>query len=317
MGENKKVERRYYPIDEATARLAHDLMSHYEYCKGLATHSYKTQVEEAYSIVDEIAEKRPDRLDRALQIADTYSKKLAANLNENHRIGTRCPSVLVAGFANFPVHKKEKQVAALDRNMEEWRRIQGYIEELKRILYGKEIIRSDDENALQKLEEKREKLRTLQERMKKVNTYYRKNKSLDGCPELSSEQIEALRGFISVCGVPFPTYELSNNNAEIHRLDARIATLRKEKSQETTETENTESGYTVKENVEDMRLQIFFDDVPSAEVRGLLKHNAFKWSPKNGCWQRQLTDNARYAFKKLSPMLRELLRLHNHNLTRI
>ena len=89
MGENKKVERRYYPIDEATARLAHDLMSHYEYCKGLATHSYKTQVEEAYSIVDEIAEKRPDRLDRALQIADTYSKKLAANLNENHRIGTR------------------------------------------------------------------------------------------------------------------------------------------------------------------------------------------------------------------------------------
>ena len=313
MDENKKVERRYYPIDESTARLAHDMMSHTDYNAGSATQSYKSQVEKAYSIVDEIAVKRPDRLERALQIADTYSRKLAANMNENNRIGTRCPSVLVAGFSNFPVHKKQKQVAAFDRNMEDWQRIQGYVEELERILYGKEIIRSDDENALQKLEEKREKLQALQDKMKKVNAYYRKNKTIEGCPDLSFEQIEKIKSAMSsdwgqsIYRAPFPAWELSNNNAEIHRLDARIAALKQEKAQETTEIEHAEFGFTIKENVEDMRLQVFFDDVPAAAVRNLLKHNAFKWSPKNGCWQRQLTDNARRAFNGLIPKLQELL----------
>ena len=313
MEENKKVERRYYSIDEGMARLAHDMMSQRDYTTGSATDGYKAQVDKAYDIVDRIAVRRPDRLDRALWIADTYARKLAANLNENNRIGTRCPSVLVAGFANFPVRKKEKQVAAFDRNMEEWQRIQGYIKELERILYGKEVIRSDDDNALQKLEEKREKLEALQAQMKSVNAYYRKNKTLDGCPDLSFEQIEKLKSAMSsdwgqsVYRAPFPAWQLSNNNAEIRRLATRIDTLKQAKETETTETENTEFGFTVKENTEDMRLQVFFDDVPAPEVRDLLKHNAFKWSPKNGCWQRQLTDNARYAFKSLIPKLQELL----------
>ena len=106
---------------------------------------------------------------------------------------------------------------------------------------------------------------------------------------------------------PFLAWQLSNNNAEIRRVRARIKTLTEEKAQETAEIEDEGLGYTVKENTEDMRLQIFFNDVPSPDVRNLLKGKAFKWSPKNGCWQRQLTDNARYAFKELRPVMQELL----------
>lgn len=43
-------------------------------------------------------------------------------------------------------------------------------------------ISSDDPNAIQKLEDKLKELQELQDRMKAANAYYRKNKTLDGCP---------------------------------------------------------------------------------------------------------------------------------------
>ena len=58
-------------------------------------------------------------------------------------------------------------------------------------------ISADDPNAVSKLESKLAKLETLQETMKAVNTYYRKNKTLDGCPHLSTEQIEKLKASMS------------------------------------------------------------------------------------------------------------------------
>lgn len=48
-----------------------------------------------------------------------------------------------------------------------------------------------------------------------------------------------------------------------------------------------------------MRLQLVFDGKPEDGTRERLKANGFRWSPKNGAWQRQLTDNARRALKAL------------------
>ena len=53
------------------------------------------------------------------------------------------------------------------------------------------------------------------------------------------------------------------------------------------------------ENTEIMRLQLVFDGKPSDDVRAALKKHGFRWSPKNEAWQRQLTDNARYALRSL------------------
>lgn len=55
-----------------------------------------------------------------------------------------------------------------------------------------------------------------------------------------------------------------------------------------------EGGRVVK-NYSDDRLQIFHDEKPSREVIDTLKSNGFRWSPNNGCWQRQLMGNAVYA----------------------
>ena len=56
-------------------------------------------------------------------LLDTYARKLAENMNQGFAIDARVPSVMIAGPANFPVGKKEKQNRARDSNMEEWRYI--------------------------------------------------------------------------------------------------------------------------------------------------------------------------------------------------
>lgn len=74
--------------------------------------------------------------------------------------------------------------------------------------------------------------------------------------------------------------------------------MKREKESAASGDKETEyNGLRVVENTEIMRLQLFFDDKPAADVRERLKANGFRWSPKIGCWQRQLTDNARRALK--------------------
>jgi hypothetical protein len=55
-----------------------------------------------------------------------------------------------------------------------------------------------------------------------------------------------------------------------------------------------------------MRLQLIFDGKPSDEVREVLKKNGFKWSPKNGAWQRQLTDNAICSLKRVTETIKAI-----------
>lgn len=47
------------------------------------------------------------------------------------------------------------------------------------------------------------------------------------------------------------------------------------------------------------RLQIIFDGKPNADVRTELKGEGFRWAPSQGAWQRQLTDNAMRAARRL------------------
>lgn len=304
------MERKYYEINEKLAKAAHEMMSFSDYSEGSKTEEYKSSVDKAYDLADRISEAKPKQAERAYKIAAAYARRLADNLNASSRIGTMCPSVLIAGPSNFPVKKKERQNAAADRNMQEWNEIQGYIQKLKNILRGKEAIMSDDEDALVLLEEKLSSLEARQELMKEVNAYYRKNKTLDGCPEITAETAQEIEAAMSsewrVNKKPFPEYELTNNNANIRRIRDRIEQLKKTKSEETSEQEYSALGLTVKMNVEEMRVQFFFEGKPEQKVRELIKGRGFKWSPSNGCWQRLLTPNAKYDTKNI---LEELMKM--------
>lgn len=68
-----------------------------------------------------------------------------------------------------------------------------------------------------------------------------------------------------------------------------------------------EGGKVVKNFAED-RLQIIFDSKPENAAIIKIKQNAFRWSPRFGAWQRQLTANACYAVVRVVPIKIEQLR---------
>ncbi len=158
-------------------------------------------------------------------------------------------------------------------------------------------ISADDPQAVQKLEKKLESLEKSQETMKAVNAYYRKHKTLNGCPHLPPEELEKLKAEMASSwhleDKPFATWALSNNSAEIRRVKDRIKSLSQQKEIGFVGWEF--DGGKVEANTEANRLQIFFEDKPDEATREALKSNGFRWSPKAGAWQRQLTSNAYYA----------------------
>ena len=299
----------YYTINEAAAKRAKDMNSFSDYKQGSATAEYRHYVDEAV----QLAERQKQRVDpmyheKIDSLLDTYARKLAANMNKGYEIDARVPSILIAGGSNFPTRKKEKQNAARDSNYREWQDIQGLLDKIRSTGMGG--ISADDPQAVQKLEKKLENLEKSQETMKAVNAYYRKHKTLDGCPHLSPEQLEKLKADMASSwhleDKPFATWALSNNSAEIRRVKDRIKSLSQQKEIGFVGWEF--DGGKVEANTEANRLQIFFEDKPDEATREALKSNGFRWSPKAGAWQRQLTSNAYYAadyIKAIAPFTGE------------
>lgn len=291
----------YYQINEEAARRAKEMNSFFEYKTGSATAEYQTMVDKATEIAEaQKAHVDPIYHEKIDHLLDTYSRKLAENMNSGYEIDARVPSVMIAGSANFPVRKKEKQNAARDRNMQEWREIQELLNKIRSV--GTGGISADDPDAVEKLKKKLENLEDAQETMKFVNDYYRKNSTLDKCPFLTQEQIQKLKSDMEsnwhYGNAPYLPWQLSNNSAEIRRVKKRIEELERKADTDFVGWQ-FEGGY-VEVNKEDNRLRIFFDEKPDEEIRSILKSNSFKWSPKANAWQRQITANAFYAADRIA-----------------
>lgn len=234
-----------------------------------------------------------------------YIKRMEAYWHAHSRI----VSTMIAGPANFPTRMMEKRNRTCDKRRDEWlawskKRLEKLRTQYDPVWIARAPIMSNDPDAIEKLTEKLEVARELQERMKRANRIIRK-KSLDddakvaalveaGFPldiahKLMIEDYMGKRGFAS--------FQLSNNNAKIKRLEQRIASLEAKKDAEYHDVEI--NGVTVHYATDLDRLQLIFPDKPSAEVRGTLKSNGFRWAPSQMAWQRQLTGNAVNAAKRV------------------
>lgn len=261
-------------------------------------------------MVDEaavIAARQKDKVDPMYHdkidgLLDRYARELAEVINKGNEIDARVPSILIAGGSNFNVRAKEKQNAARDSNEARYAQVQGLLSKIKSVGMGG--IMSDDKNAVEKLSAKLAGLEAMQDKMKAVNAYYRKHKTLVGCPELTEEARLRLESGMSgsVHDAPYPSWALSNNNANIRRIKDRLAELEKEaqRAAENADAAPVEGdGYKLVENAELGRIQFIFDGKPDEDTRALLKANGFKWAPSQGAWQRMLNDHGRYAAQKV------------------
>ena len=289
-------------INETAAKRANDANSFSNYKEGSATAEYQAMVDTAR----QIAEAQKDRVDpihhaKIDGLLATYCRKLADNINQSNAVDARVPSILITGGGNFPVRKKEQQNAARNNNMREWQKIQGLLDQIRSVGMGG--ISSDDSNCVEKLRQQLAELEAKQTGMKAANVYWRKHKTMEGCPGLSDtkaaqvdKQMEKAYTWVQKTG-PFESWKLSNNNANIKRIRGRIADI--ERMAETEIKGWTFAGGRVVMNKEENRLQVYFDSKPTLNVRSEMKNNGFHWAPSQGAWQRQLTDNAIWTARRI------------------
>lgn len=172
-------------------------------------------------------------------------------------------------------------------------------------------ISSDDPDAVTKLEGELASLQASQRQMVAINAAWRKAGSpspddLAGWQQVADapdvmmnvNDLAKVREHLArrLIVRPFPSYSLSNNSANIRRVEQRIQQLRAAVGRETKETEH-HSGVRVVENAEANRVQLIFPGKPDDATRSMLKSHGFRWSPMAGAWQRHLNGAGKYAAK--------------------
>lgn len=93
--------------------------------------------------------------------------------------------------------------------------------------------------------------------------------------------------------VGFASYQLTNNNANIRRIQQRIEALEAQAKRESVTEEG--GGFTYCEDAAENRVMFIFPGKPSAEARATLKQHGFRWSPSRGAWVRMLTGNGVFS----------------------
>lgn len=205
-----------------------------------------------------------------------------------------CASSVITGGSNFPVARMMKRSRWADAKAKE---MLDFVERAKKSVKRRYYndphapIKSSDADAVERLEAKITSCKEMQETMKAANAIIRKAKG-------NKEQ--AIAGLIKMglsdhtankiltpdcCGrIGFPSYLLSNNLAEIKRLESRLLKVKRAQETAPEETE-TESGIRIEKCPQDNRIRIYFPGKPEEEIRSLLKAHGFRWSPRLQVWQ--------------------------------
>lgn len=296
---------RYYEINEDTARSAHYCVHMSDYKPGSATTGYRAAVDEAAALVEarkaKVSPYYHDKLDALL---DRYARRLAQWTNDYNRNQASYPSQFIAGASNYNMKKHNRQMAREGDLWKEYDEIKAILHKIEAV--GTGAVDLSDPHAREMLAEQLQKLQNKLDESKALNAYYRKHKSFDGFPGLTAEAAAKLTAdFADTCQRcpwvkhPVPDYELTSLRGKIKRTQARLDELDKRQEQQAQPTENEKfPGGEIVRNTEADRLQIIFDEKPDDQQRDALKQNGFRWSPRYGAWQRQLTRNAETAARR-------------------
>jgi hypothetical protein len=205
----------------------------------------------------------------------------------------QCVSPLVTGPANFPAERARKASTRADKASAELVefRTRALAAIRKRLCPELRPIMAGDADALERLAIKLAGLESTHALMVEANKMIRVSARF-GTDAQVRELVDL--GFVETdartllvpdfCNrIGFPGYALTNSNAEIGRIRARIAALTTAKATPDETVEGTAARLVVA--TAENRVRLFFPSKPAADVIAALKAHAFRWTPSLGCWQ--------------------------------
>lgn len=169
-------------------------------------------------------------------------------------------------------------------------------------------ILSSDADAIDQLRAKLAEAEADQERMKQVNAIIKRHGTAAeiaalGYSEAVAQQLRNPQ--YAWQGQGFASYRLSNNSANIRRMRLRVEQLEKAKAAPAVSRQVGNSGVTVEEDPEAMRLRLRFPGKPAPEVIAELKSYGFRWAPSEGAWQAHLSNKARWSSERIIAFVQE------------
>lgn len=256
-------------------------------------------------------EHREKRIANAKRLAVKNEREAESLYNSAHEMASFIPfgqPILVGHHSEKRDRRyREKIHNKFGKSFEKREKAEYYAEKAKTI-ENNDAISSDDPQAMQKLTDKLKSLQEAQEFMKSANKYIMK-KDRAGflkMPHATEKLWEDLTTPNVMGHIGFAHYSLSNNGANIRRIQKRIEQLKAQDVRPPID--KTVNGVRIFENREANRLQIVFKGKPNEEIRKQLKSNGFRWSPTQSAWQRHISN---WAFHSAIDMAEKLTKDDN------
>jgi len=258
--------------------------------------------------MDSYEEKQEARRERIQNAADKARAGSISAYNQSHDEAQRVPlgqPILVGHHSEGKMRAHYNRVGRLmDKSCSLSAKAE-YLQQ-KAASVGSGGISSDDPEAVVKLKEKLSGMEQQREKMKSINKIVRSKPKNIETPEktkllmamginLAATENLFLPDFCGRIGIA--AYQLTNLGANIRSTKKRIESLSAKSELESYKIPF--DGGSIEVNYEENRVQIFHDEKPSVEIRSELKHNGFRWSRYNGCWQRFAGNNSIWLAKSV------------------
>lgn len=255
------------------------------------------------------------------EVRDVYEERFCEKLAEWYRAKSRCASAAVVGPAAYNIRREEKMQQWADNAL---KRLENWMEKV--------VKRTNREHRpvgwakVEVLRSKVEKLTEEHESMLKANSIVRTYRSKLTLEEM--RQSEELRDDMAAAGlddetireamhqrqdgsyyddgIGFGTYTISNYRKKLQ--DARSRLEQAERMAEREDRTIEGDGCKVQLCYTDERVRIIYDGKPDTATIQKLKQGAFRWSPKNKAWQRQITMAALAAASNITKIDYEQLK---------
>jgi hypothetical protein len=267
---------------------------------------YASTVNSVYEELQKLAKTDAQKEILATEIQkfkDGYLKRQNAALGAD----SRTVSSMITGPAKFPTARNAKRLGTADKR---WGELFDYkdkaVKSIKKKLKDQAI--EDAGGPIEVMKKKLADAEKMQETMKAANKILRSKKLTD------AEKVQRIIDETGLSGGTatkllepdymgrkgFAQFQTTNNLANIKRMRQRVKELSEAEARSGVEPVGKKyEGAEIVNNHDLQRLQIFFDEKPGDALRAKLKGAGWRWSPREGAWQRKNTRNAEISAERV------------------